>query len=187
MSIPLLVNLSLPSSAEVGEQVQAQVTWGGTVPPYTCFINWGDGQYTSSGELGGTSFTATHVYSAADTYSVTADVSDYIGGFGYDSASIIITEVGPPLDGSLSANPTSGTAPLNVTFTMNVSGGVAPYNWSLDFGDASTPLSGSRTVAGSWTTSHIYSAGTFTAVLTITDSAGVTVYQRQYLWTPLIM
>ena len=67
-----------------------------------------------------------------------------------------------------SANPTSGAAPLIVNFTANASGGLPPYSFLWDFGDGS-PASNQQNP------SHTYqSPGTYTASVTVTDSAGNT-------------
>ncbi|MDN3935306.1 PKD domain-containing protein [Arthrobacter sp. YD4] len=63
---------------------------------------------------------------------------------------------------SFTATPTSGTAPLNVAFTDTSSG--SPTSWAWDFGDG--------TSATTQNPSHTYAAGTFTAKLTATNSAG---------------
>jgi PKD repeat protein len=67
-----------------------------------------------------------------------------------------------------SANPVSGTAPLNVSFTGSGStdsdGSIASYSWNFGDGTGSTaanPL-------------HTYAAGNYTATLTVTDSQGLT-------------
>ena len=68
---------------------------------------------------------------------------------------------------SISANTTSGIAPLAVAFNSSASdpdGSIVSYNWT--FGDG--------TSAAGVSTSHIYSAGTYTARLTVTDNAGAT-------------
>lgn len=76
----------------------------------------------------------------------------------------------PLLSATLSVSPTSGPVPLAVTFTIGITGGVAPYTWTLDYGDATTPSSG--TVAG--TKTHTYTqVGTYTATLTVTDALGL--------------
>ncbi|MBO0867833.1 MAG: PKD domain-containing protein [Micromonosporaceae bacterium] len=70
-----------------------------------------------------------------------------------------------PLSATASGTPTTGNAPLSVSFTGSATGGTAPYSYSWNFGDGSAP----STVQNP---SHTYSAaGTYTATLTVTDSA----------------
>ncbi len=78
---------------------------------------------------------------------------------------------------SLSASPTSGDAPLTVTFSMSASdsdGSIA--SWQLDIdNDGTAEYSGSGSPPA--TRSHTYSsAGTYTAKLTVTDDDGATAY-----------
>jgi PKD repeat protein len=67
---------------------------------------------------------------------------------------------------SMALSPSSGSVPLNVDFTANVSGATASkYNWN--FGDGVTSTSALP--------SHTYkSAGNYTAKVTVTDSNGST-------------
>jgi PKD repeat protein len=69
-----------------------------------------------------------------------------------------------PLNLSVSADPTSGNAPLTVNFTSTVTGGVGSINYQWDFGDtsSSTQANPSHTFTG---------GGTFTVTCTVTDSA----------------
>jgi len=70
----------------------------------------------------------------------------------------------PSLSASCSRSPSSGTVPLDVSFTGSASGGTSPYSYSWKFGDGSS--------SSSQNPSHTYnSAGTYTATLTVTDSA----------------
>ncbi|KKT45859.1 MAG: Glucan endo-1,3-beta-glucosidase, partial [Parcubacteria group bacterium GW2011_GWC2_44_17] len=68
------------------------------------------------------------------------------------------------------ANPTSGAAPLTVTFTptaQDPDGTIATYAW--DFGDSSTATEQNPT--------HTYSTpGTYTAKVTVTDNQGATAF-----------
>jgi PKD repeat protein len=76
-----------------------------------------------------------------------------------------------PLEAKLTANPTSGPAPLSVTFSAAGSTG-AIVSFTLDFGDGSSPYSGTDLTVN---ISHTYTtAGTYTAVLTVQDAAGHT-------------
>jgi len=71
---------------------------------------------------------------------------------------------------TLSATPTSGSAPLSVAFS---SGAIAMESYTIDFGDSTTPASpapnncsGSSSATCTYQTTHTYaSAGTYTAAL----------------------
>jgi len=70
----------------------------------------------------------------------------------------------PALQAAASGNPTSGNAPLTVAFSGSASGGTSPYSYAWNFGDGG--------VSNQQNPSHTYlSAGSFTAVLTVTDAA----------------
>ena len=69
---------------------------------------------------------------------------------------------------TVSANPTSGLAPLPVSFSSNASdpdGSIVSYSWT--FGDG-------QTATQPFTSSTYTSAGTYTARLTVTDNQGAT-------------
>ena len=72
-----------------------------------------------------------------------------------------------PPTASFTATPTSGSAPLIVSFDAGASTGSAPLSYAWNFGDTTTS-SGSATVQKTYNT-----AGTYTARLRVTDSAGV--------------
>lgn len=76
-----------------------------------------------------------------------------------------------PLEAKLTANPTSGPAPLSVTFSA--AGSTGPIvSYTLDFGDGSSPYSGTDITVN---ISHTYDTpGTYTAVLTVQDAQGRT-------------
>jgi PKD domain-containing protein len=77
----------------------------------------------------------------------------------------LVYPFGSTLSVSVSPSASSGAAPLSVTFTPTVSGGTSPYSYSWNFGDGSA-------ISTSPIPTHIYSyAGTYTAILTVTDSA----------------
>ena len=66
---------------------------------------------------------------------------------------------------SVSANPTSGSAPLDVSFTATPSGGVGPYTYGWTFGDGGTSVQQNP--------SYTYvNPGGYTAKVTVQDSLG---------------
>jgi PKD repeat protein len=72
-----------------------------------------------------------------------------------------------PLSASATGSPTNGNAPLTENFTGSATGGTAPYTFSWNFGDGTTSTTQNP--------SHTYNnPGTFTATLTVTDSAAKT-------------
>jgi len=74
---------------------------------------------------------------------------------------------------SLTADKTSGTVPLAVTFTLAAASGYPNYSWSLDYGDGSALESGSGWTGASFTRTHTYqNVGTYTAKLTVIDALG---------------
>jgi PKD repeat protein len=85
------------------------------------------------------------------------------------SGSVSASASQPPV-AVLSANPTSGVAPLTTSFSASGSydpdGSIASYEWN--FGDGSAPVYGV-------TASRTYSTvGSYTATLKVTDNAGLT-------------
>jgi phospholipase C len=77
---------------------------------------------------------------------------------------------------NVDAIPTSGEAPLTVSFdgSMSTSDTSTIASWDLSFGDGSPDATGEGAPAEP-TVSHVYtSAGVFTATLTVTDANGLT-------------
>ncbi len=167
-----------PPSAVVSSSVAAgpaplQVTFDGsgskaaTGASITGYA-WSFGDGTSA-----TGATAAHSYTAAGTYTATLTVTDTQGLTNSASTPIVVTapvviENKAPT-AAATATPTSGTAPLTVSFdgaaSADSDGSIATYLWT--FGDGST--------ATGKTTSHTYTgAGDYTATLQVTDDQGAT-------------
>ncbi len=104
----------------------------------------------------------THVYTAAGTYTVALVATGPLGtGSETKIAYISVTNAAPIAD--FSGTPTSGTAPLNVTFSDLSSGTVTSWAWT--FGDGGT--------SSLQNPSHSYAAsGTYDVSLTATGPGG---------------
>ena len=128
---------------------------GGTAP-YTFAWTFGDGATS-------TSQNPSHTYAAAGTFSTRLTVTDAVGATA--TAPALTITVNPPPAATASAGTRAGDAPVAVTFTGGASSGTAPYTYAWAFGDGGT--------SASQNPSHTYTAaGTYDAVLTITDAAG---------------
>jgi len=130
-------------------------------------------QWTFGDGSNGTGVTASHIYTTTSnhTYSVTLTITDDGGGQAIATHVVSVTPLPPnsPPVASFTVTPSSGVAPLNVSFNASTSsdsdGSIVSYEWS--FGDGGSD-------AGV-TTSHTYqNAGTYTAVLRVTDNDGST-------------
>lgn len=150
----------------------------GTAPLTVKFSSAGssdvDGTFTVSWAFGdgstSTEASPSHVYTTAGTFSAVLTVTDDDGAKATSTVSIVVspTPTGnqPPV-AKATATPTSGTAPLTVRFSSvgssDSDGTIASQSWA--FGDGATSTDANP--------NHIYTtAGTFSAVLTVTDSAG---------------
>jgi len=135
----------------------------GTIISYTW--DFKDGS-TGSGQ------TINHTFSSAGSYNVGLTITDNEGAT--DSTTKAITVTAPVISNqspiaSFTASPTSGVAPLTVSFNASGSsdsdGTIISYTW--DFKDGST---GSGQI-----TSHTFSsAGSYSVKLTVTDNEGAT-------------
>jgi PKD repeat protein len=110
-----------------------------------------------------------HTYATAGTYTATVTVTDSRGATASDTVVVVAGNRAPTVD--LQATPTSGTAPLNVTFTATGSDPDGDgLTYQFDFGEGRpTKWSASRTAT------HRYGkAGIYTATVTVRDSDGAT-------------
>ena len=114
--------------------------------------------------------TATHTFTEPGLYVVDLFLTDDDGLTMSEIVEIIVTPGPEPPVASFTATPTTGNAPLQVTFdagTSTDSDGTQSYSYSWDYGDGNTGVG--------ITSSHTYStAGTYTAQLVVTDNRGAT-------------
>ena len=142
----------------------------GSVPlavSFTSDVSGGSGGYTFSWNFGddgsSTLQNPTHIFTSPGTLTVTLIVHD--SKMNTESASIVIQATS--LNVTVSGNPTSGVAPLSVSFVSTVSGGSGGYTYQWTFGDGSTSSLPNPT--------HAYTVqGSYTALLTVTDSSSST-------------
>ncbi|NQU49115.1 MAG: PKD domain-containing protein [Planctomycetes bacterium] len=128
-----------------------------TNSPTSWAWNFGDGNTSTQQD-------PSHTYTAAGNYTVTLNASN---GDGSDSEVktnyISVSAGGNPPTAAFSGTPTSGTAPLDVSFTDASTG--SPTSWAWDFGDGTTSTQQNP--------SHTYTAvGTHTVSLTVTNAYG---------------
>jgi PKD repeat protein len=116
--------------------------------------------------------TISHVYSAAGTYAATLVVRDSQGNdSAAESLQIVVSPNRNP-SAVLQAGPTTGNAPMTVSFngdhSIDPDAGDSIVRYTFTFGDGSPPIA----QAGP-TILHVYSApGTYTATLVVRDSRG---------------
>ncbi|MFH0945878.1 MAG: PKD domain-containing protein, partial [Planctomycetota bacterium] len=120
--------------------------------------SWDFGDTTSS-----TLQNPNHTYTSAGTYTVSLTATGPGGVDTETKVGYITVDEQPPV-ADFSGTPTSGTAPLLVTFTDLTSGGPVT-GWSWDFGDTGTSTLQHPT--------HTYTtSGTYTVSLTVTGPGG---------------
>ena len=138
-------------------------------PPEAIQVRWdweSDGTWDTSWSV---EKVAQHRFLVADTYNVTVEALDTGGLTASQMYPVPITEPPPPhpppLSVQIAVTPTSGTMPLTVSFTSDVTGGAPPYEYHWILGD------GGESPAAN--TVHIYlTGGNFTVWLIAYDTAG---------------
>jgi PKD repeat protein len=112
----------------------------------------------------------TYTYASAGIFNATFRVTDNDGLI--DTDSVLISVSGPPIS-KPGAFPTSGEAPLKVTFFSNgedLDGSPEYYDWDFN-GDGKND----RRLIASMNTTYTYTqAGTYNATLIVTDNEGLT-------------
>jgi uncharacterized repeat protein (TIGR01451 family) len=122
--------------------------------------NFGDDGTASSGPV------VSHTYAQPGTFDVSLIVSNTHGATMFSKPDYITVRPSPgSLTATFSADVTSGTAPLDVTFTAKTSNSVEDWLWR--FGDRETATTGP-------VVSHIYqSGGHFDVTLIVTGPGGI--------------
>lgn len=109
-----------------------------------------------------------HTYSSAGTFTARLTVTDNDGATASATVQINVLSPNLPPTVTVTASPTSGQAPLNVSFLASGSdsdGTIAGYTW--DFGDGGSSSQSNP--------SHVYSsAGTYIARVVVRDDDGAT-------------
>jgi PKD repeat protein len=117
-----------------------------------------------------------HTYTESGSYIVKLTVTDYFGNEGIAFVTITVGEAGAPTAVIKVTPSTTGNAPFKVYFDASGSsvvsdcGACSIESYSWNFGDGTTGT-------GVMPAAHIYtSVGTYTVILTVTDSNGNTAY-----------
>jgi len=145
---PLAVSFSSAGSSDPDGSIQSY-SWA-----------FGDGTTSTLSNL-------SHTYSTKGNYTATLVVKDN-DGLSSSAATVAITVTNQAPVASAAATPTSGVAPLVVSFSSTGSsdsdGSIQSYSWA--FGDGTTSTSSNP--------SHSYSTkGNYTATLVVTDNGGL--------------
>lgn len=156
------------SSAGSGDPLDAP--YGGKVVGYA----WDFGDGTTSTEANPTK--AYTELSPVGGFVVSLAVSDDAGQISVAKANVVVANALPAI--TLTATPSSGVAPLSVTFSASVVdepdlSPAPPLTWSWDLGNGTT-LTSAAPVSTTYKTS-----GTFTAKVTVTDDSGATATATQ--------
>lgn len=135
-------------------------------PPVAGYdIDFGDGNATWS-----SNGTVSHRYVSAGAYDPQAEVFYEGGNSSASPPVLVLVGTGAPLSVRLALNVTDPAVGAPVRFSVNVSGGVAPYRFSFDFGDGSYY---DNATSASWNHSYGFVGG-FCAVVTAADAASPT-------------
>ncbi len=155
--------VSISASPKSGD-APLTVDFQAVVSPLT-----GAGDFSISWNFGdkgtGIGVSTSHVYSETGNYSAFCQLLDERNHVVARSNQVTIKvnqAALPALTASIVADPSSGTAPLDVHFYSQVSGGQAPYTYSWNFGDG-------QTYTGNNPSHHYANPGTYTATLTVSD------------------
>lgn len=153
----------VPSTAEAGGTITAQLTVGGGTGPLSVTVDFGDGAGAAASGAG-PAFSFAHTYSDPQNCTVRATVTDWFGATA-TAANAVRVVAGPTVVAS-SGTPT-GDVGIAVHFAGSPGAGFVLSNYSWAFSDASGAAPTGAAV------SHAFAAaGTFAVTVTATDAAG---------------
>ena len=122
----------------------------------------------------GSGASPSHHYNAAGTYTVTLTVTDNGGATNVVSKDVVVTQ--PPAFNQPPVVNAGGDQRVLVglAYTLNASfsdpDSDGPWSYTVDWGDGSTPTTGTTPTQGSISPTHTYVVGTYTIRVTVTDS-----------------
>jgi len=155
----LSADFTTSASPTAGSPASFTATVSGGTTPYSYNWNFGDGT------AAGTSNPALHTYSTPGNYTVVLTVTD--ANVKTATASHIVNIRPASLAVDFNFTPASPRVGQSVNFTATATGGTVPYTFTWTFGDGST--ASGRSVLHSYT-----AAGSFTTIITTSDSGGQT-------------
>jgi PKD repeat protein len=168
-----VVNVGADGSITAGQVFTRTGSFTDSGPsPWSATVAFGDGSGTQGLSLSGSSFTLSHVFGTAGSYTVEVCVTDAGGLSGCDSltVSVVVANVAPVVNVGADGSITAGQV-----FTRTGSftdAGPSPWSATVNYGSGpqSLALSGS-----SFTLSRTYAtAGTYTVEVCVTDAGGLT-------------
>lgn len=146
-------------------------------------LEFGDGTFSSVQQIGQNAFGASHTFPSAGSYTIKLRRTNNSGDTCVSASCPILSTVAVSVNGgqvataSLAANPSTGLAPLPVTFFLNGASVAYPGGAVLDFGDSTTEIvCASGQICAQKTTTHTYAAaGTYNVQLIAQSAAGTTI------------
>jgi len=157
------VTLTSNSPVQIPKPIYFTATVTGTAP-FSCTWDFDDSELFTHSAVTNT-FTVSHRYFYAGIYSVSLQITDAVGA---DlSGTIRVEAVCYSLTVELT-NSGSSQAGIPALFTATVTGGEPPYSYTWNFGDQTSPVSGT-TSQNVISARHPYGAGTHTATFVVTD------------------
>lgn len=152
------------TTGEVPATFEFEAAIAGGAGLYTISWDFGDGSEGSDERI------VFHTFEQAGTYNVSLNVTDTSNQTAFDSMEITVEEALPIASVEITSNGTEGIAPATFEFETSVVGGTGPYTYLWNFGDGSS----SEEIDDDTVLHTFEQAGTYTATLTVTDSAGQT-------------